>query len=68
MNLNVNFKIFSWEILLGIFLPKLVGKILCTMLGVFLKNVLVGKLVWNIGEIFEILNLGKLLLGILVNL
>ena len=68
VNLNVNFKIFSWEILLGIFLPKLVGKILCTMLGVFMKNVLVGKLVWNIGEIFEILNLGKLLLGILVNL
>ena len=68
VNLNVNFKIFSWEILLGIFLPKLVGKILCTMLGVFLKNALVGKLVWNIGESFEILNLGKLLLGILVNL
>ena len=32
------------------------------------KIFLVGKLVWNIGEIFENFNLGKLLLGILLNL
>ena len=43
---------------MGIFLPKLVGKVLYAMLGVFFENVPVGKLVWNIGEILKFL-LGK---------
>ena len=53
---------------MGIFLPKLVGKILCAMLGVFFENVPVGKLVWNIGKIFETLTWENFCLGTLVNL
>ena len=61
-------KFLFGKILLGIFLPKLVGKILCAMLGVFFENVPVGKLVWNIGKIFETLTWENFCLGTLVNL
>ena len=68
VNLSINFKILVGKILLGIFLPKLVGKVLYAMLGVFFENVPVGKLVWNIGKIFETLTWENFCLGTLVNL
>ena len=66
VNLNINFNILVGKILLGVFLPKLVGKF--AILGVFFENVPVGELVWNIGEIFEILTWENFCLGTLVNL
>ena len=74
VNLNVNFKIFSWEILLGIFLPKLVGKVLYAILGVFFWKCSCGQTClehwWNfediilgtLGESWENFYLGNVIL------
>ena len=66
--LSINFKILVGKILLGIFLTKLVGKVLLVMLGIFFENVPVGKFVWNIGKILETLTWENFCLGTLVNL
>ena len=47
--------------------PSELGNFVCHV-GSGFENVPVAKFVWNIGETFENFNLGKLLLGILLNL
>ena len=60
---SISLKILVGKILLGIFLTKLVGKVLLVMLGIFFENVPVGKFVWNIGKIFETLTWENFCLG-----
>ena len=58
---------FSWENQLGIFLPKLVGKVLLAMLGIFFQNVPVGNLFGTLAKFWNFY-LGKLLFGSLCEL
>ena len=50
------------KILLGIFLPKLVGKVLLAMLGIFFQNVPAGNLFGTLAKFWNFY-LGKLLFG-----